>query len=58
MKGNLVPNYVFVEEVDFNQSEIVNDDVLFRLDKLVEDAIVLTKAYQQMWQEQEDAYGF
>ena len=58
MKGTLVPNYVFVEEVDFNQNEIVNDDVLFRLDKLVEDAIVLTKAYQQMWQEQEDAYGF
>lgn len=58
MKGNLVPNYVFVEEADFNQNQLVNDDVLFHLDKLVEDAIVLTKAYQQMWQEQEDSYGF
>lgn len=58
MKGTLVPNYVFIEETDYTAGQISNDDVLFRLDKLAEDGIVLTKAYQQMWQEQEDAYDF
>lgn len=58
MKGNLVVNYVFIEDKDFYQAEITNDDVLFRIDKLIEDAIVLTRAYQQVWQAQEDSYDF
>lgn len=58
MKGNLVANYVFIEERDFHQATIVNDDVLLRLDKLIEDAIVLTKAYKQVWAEQEASYDF
>ena len=58
MKGNLVANYVFIEDKDFYQAEITNDDVLFRIDKLIEDAIVLTRAYQQVWQAQEDSYDF
>ena len=58
MKGNLVANYVFIEEKDFYQTTITSDDVLFRIDKLIEDAIVLTKAYQQVWKEQEDSYDF
>lgn len=58
MKGNLVTNYVFIEERDFYQAQITNDGVLFRIDKLIEDAVVLTKAYQQVWQEQEDTYDF
>lgn len=58
MKGNLVANYVFIEEKDFYQSEIINDDILFRIDKLIEDAIVLAKAYQHVWQAQEAQYDF
>lgn len=58
MKGQLVPSYVFIEEKEFYQQEIMSDDVLFRMDKLIEDALILTKAYQQVWQEQEDAYDF
>lgn len=58
MKGNLVTNYVFIEEKDFHQATIMSDDVLFRIDKLIEDAIVLTKAYQRVWQEQEESYDF
>lgn len=58
MKGNLVANYVFIEDQDFYQAEITNDDVLFRIDKLIEDAVILTRAYQKVWQEQEASYDF
>lgn len=58
MKANIVPNYVFVLDTDYDQDEIANDDVLFRLDKLVEDTMVLAKSYQQIWKEQEESYGF
>lgn len=58
MKGHLVPNYVFIEDKDFYQQTIINDDVLFRLETLADDAIVLTQTYQQMQQKLEDSYDF
>lgn len=58
MKANLVPNYVFIEDTDFYRNEIVNDDTLFRLDKLAEDTIILARTYQEMWKKQEDTYDF
>lgn len=58
MKGLLVSNYVFIEDIDFYQQKITNDDVTRRLNKLVEDSLVLAKSYQRAWQEQEDSYGF
>ncbi|MDI7742975.1 NADPH-dependent FMN reductase [Lysinibacillus fusiformis] len=58
MKGQIVQTYVFIEEKDFHQKEIVNDDVFFRIERLVEDTIVLTETYTRMREEKEAKYDF
>lgn len=58
MKANLLPNYVFIEDLDFAGPTIVNDDVLFRLDTLVEDTFVLAETYRSIWEAQEASYDF
>lgn len=37
MKAAIVQKYVFIEEKDYSGGEIVNNDVLFRLNQLVDD---------------------
>ncbi|WP_435653802.1 NADPH-dependent FMN reductase, partial [Corynebacterium stationis] len=58
MKGQVVQPYVFVESADLLRGEIVNHDVLQRLDRLVEDTVVLTQTYQKIRDEKDAAYGF
>lgn len=58
MKAQIVQTYVFIEEKDFHRKEIVNDDVLFRIDRLVEDTIVLTETYTKIREEKEAKYTF
>ncbi|RCW63531.1 NADPH-dependent FMN reductase [Saliterribacillus persicus] len=58
MKAQVVPAYAFIEEKDFLKKEIVNDDVFFRLDRLIEDTLLLAKTYQKMLEEKEASYGF
>lgn len=58
MKANVVPNYVFLEDRDFDQQKVINDDVHFRLETLIEDTIVLSRTYQRIWEEQEAEYDF
>lgn len=58
MKAITVPSYVFIEELDFSNQIIVSDDVLMRLDKLVEDTFILAESYQLIWKKQEEQYGF
>ncbi|WP_067726704.1 NADPH-dependent FMN reductase [Oceanobacillus damuensis] len=58
MKAQLVQTYVFIEEKDFHRKEIVNDDVLFRIDRLVEDTVVLTKTFTEIRKAKEADYGF
>lgn len=58
MKAQIVGTYVFIEEVDFYRKEIINDDVLFRMERLVEDTIVLTKTHMKILEEEEAKYGF
>ncbi|MFC4024628.1 NADPH-dependent FMN reductase [Oceanobacillus longus] len=58
MKAQIVQTYVFIEEKDFYRKEITNDDVLFRLDRLVEDTVVLTKTYTEIREAKEAEYGF
>lgn len=58
MKAQIVPNYVFIEEMDFQLKEIVNDDVLFRLERLVDDTILLARTYQQMQQARDAEFDF
>ena len=58
MKGQIVQSYVFIEEKDFHQKEIVNDDVFFRIERLVEDTIVLTETYTKIREAKEEKYDF
>lgn len=58
MKAQMVQTYVFIEEKDFLRKEIINDDVLFRIERLVEDTIVLTKTFAKIREEQESHYDF
>lgn len=48
MKAQIVQTYVFIEEKDFYRKEITDDDVLFRIERLVEDTIVLTETYTEI----------
>lgn len=58
MKAHIVPTYVFIEEVDFYRKEIVNDDILFRMDRLVEDTFIMVDAFQQIRDIKDAQYGF
>ncbi|UOQ84037.1 NADPH-dependent FMN reductase [Gracilibacillus salinarum] len=58
MKAQVVQQYVYIEDVDFYRKEITNDDVLFRIDRLVEDTMMLARTYQQMQREKDAEYDF
>lgn len=58
MKANIVPNYVFLLDSEIINGEIINDDVYFRMDTLIEDTMLLAEAYQEVWRKQEENYGF
>lgn len=58
MKSQIVQTYVFIEERDFIRKEIVNDDVFFRIDRLVEDTVVLTETYTKIREAKETEYDF
>lgn len=58
MKAKIVQTYVYIEEVDFDRQQIVNDDILFRIERLVEDTVLLTRTYTKMREEQEAKYNF
>lgn len=58
MKAQIVQTYVFIEEKDFYRNEIVNDDAIFRIQRLVEDTVVLTETYANIRKAKEEQYGF
>ncbi|WHY86582.1 NADPH-dependent FMN reductase [Neobacillus novalis] len=58
MKAQIVQTYVFIEEKDFHRKEITNDDVLFRIERLVEDTVVLTDTYKLIRKAKEAEYDF
>lgn len=58
MKAQVVQTYAFVEEKDLHRNQIVNDDVIQRLDRLAEDTIVLTRTYSEIREAADAAYGF
>ncbi|MFC5588964.1 NADPH-dependent FMN reductase [Sporosarcina soli] len=58
MKAQIVQTYVFIEEKDFHRKEIVNDDILFRLERLVEDTVLLTETYKKIQAERDAEYDF
>jgi len=58
MKAHIVPTYVFIEEKDFYRREIVNDDVLFRLERLVEDTVLTAEAFESIRIKKDEEYDF
>lgn len=58
MKATIVPTYVFIEEKDFLRKEIVNDDVLFRLERLVEDTVMMNDAFEVIRAKKDAEYDF
>ncbi|MDC3417422.1 NADPH-dependent FMN reductase [Aquibacillus salsiterrae] len=59
MKAQIVQTFVFIEESDFYRKEITNDDVIFRIQRLAEDTVLLTRTYTKIREEKEEAeYGF
>lgn len=58
LKANIVPNYVFLVDTDLDAEGIRNDDVHFRIRRLIEDTMVLAEAYKEAWEQQEESYGF
>ncbi|RED56017.1 NADPH-dependent FMN reductase [Cohnella lupini] len=58
MKAHIVPLYVFIEEKDFHRKEIVNDDVLFRLERLVEDTVRYVDAFAGIRAAKDAEYDF
>jgi len=58
MKAHIVQSYVFIEDTNFYRKQITNDDVLMRLDRLVEDTVSVTKAYKKVQEEQDEKLGF
>lgn len=58
MKAHIVPTYVFIEEKDFLRKEIVNDDILFRLERLVEDTVLTVEAFKTIRIKKDEEYDF
>jgi FMN reductase len=58
MKAQMVQTYVFIEEKDFFRKEIINDDVSFRIQRLVEDTVVLTETFTKIREAKEAEYNF
>lgn len=58
MKATIVPTYVFIEEQDFLKGAIINDDILFRLERLVEDTVHSIEANQFLIEKQDAMYDF
>ncbi|MGE8077488.1 NADPH-dependent FMN reductase [Peribacillus loiseleuriae] len=58
MKAHIVQTYVFIEEKDFHRKQIINDDILFRMERLVEDTVLLVHAYSDIRQAKDAEYDF
>jgi len=58
MKAQVVQTYLFIEEKDFYRKTITNDDVLFRMERLIEDTVVLTDTYSEILDAKEAEYDF
>ena len=58
LKAHIVETYVFIEERSFQGSSIVDDDVRFRLQRLIDDALTLADVYARVRELKDEQYGF
>ena len=55
MKAQVLPEIIFIEGQDLFRQEIINADINFRLDKLVEDTLIMVETFKELRKKQEDA---
>ena len=48
MKAQVVETYVFMEEKDFSRNELINDDSVFRLERLVDDTYTMVNVLEKI----------
>lgn len=58
MKAQIIQTYVYIEEKSFQQKQLIDDDVSFRLERLVEDTVDTFEAAEWVRKKKEDSYGF
>ncbi|WP_405174617.1 NADPH-dependent FMN reductase [Paenibacillus sp. FSL H8-0261] len=58
MRAVVVPKYVFIEEKQYDRKVIVDDEIIFRLNRLANELVNTTNAMQQVKQAEEAAFFF
>ncbi|EZH65721.1 FMN reductase [Bacillaceae bacterium JMAK1] len=58
MKAHITQSFVFVEEKDFLNKQIINDDIHFRLQDLVDDTLLLSETLKQLREQKEAEFDF
>ena len=58
MKATVVNKYVFIEDRDFSRNEIVSDDIIFRIKRLVDDVFTMADVQAEIQAKKDAAYGF
>lgn len=58
MKAQIVQTYVFMLNTDFTDQEIDNDELIFRLNRLMEETLTLAKVYREIQAENDAKYDF
>lgn len=58
MKANIVPGYVYILDQDFGPEGIENDDILFRLNALIDNTFNNADAHKIVLEKYNDSFGF
>lgn len=58
LKANIVPRYVFILDTNFQDGKLQGDDVDMRLDRLIDDTMVLSQTYKEIRSKKEAQFGF
>ena len=58
MKAIVVSKYAFVEEKDYLNGEIVDDEIIFRLNRLAEDTVIMINAIKAVLEAKDKTYPF
>jgi FMN reductase len=58
MQAMVIPKYVFIEEKHYHKQAIIDDEIVFRLNRLADDVVFFLRTAVQMKASEESAYPF
>lgn len=58
LKANIVPRYVFILDTNFMDGRLQGDDINLRLDRLIDDTMVLSETYKEILAKKDAQFGF